>query len=68
VKLSLSIHYPEGYPDVLPELELEAVEGDVNEKEIEGLLDELKTSVSNSFLGTVIAHQMIREKKILEWQ
>jgi hypothetical protein len=42
VKLTLSVHYTDEYPDVLPELYLEAVEGEVEEEELDALLEELR--------------------------
>lgn len=45
VLLALNVVYPDEYPDTLPELSLEAVEGEVTEQEVANLLDEMKTVV-----------------------
>ena len=41
VKLILDVRYPDGYPDVLPELTMEPSEGDLGETEIQQLIQEL---------------------------
>jgi hypothetical protein len=41
VVLRLAVHYPGEYPEVLPELTLEAIEGELSEQEISGLLTDL---------------------------
>ena len=46
VKLALDVTYPENYPDVLPELSLEAIEGELEDTEIEQLMEDLRTVVS----------------------
>jgi hypothetical protein len=46
VKLSLGVSYPEDYPNVLPDLSLEPVEGDFSEEDLEALLTDIRTSVS----------------------
>ena len=46
VKLLLSVHYPDAYPDVLPELKLTAVEGEATDNEIEALTRDLLAIVS----------------------
>lgn len=45
VKLTLDVRYPDDYPDVLPELSLEPVEGEVDDGEIDHLLGELRSVV-----------------------
>lgn len=47
MKLSLSVSYPEDYPNVLPDLSLEPVEGDFSEEDLEALLNDMRTSVNN---------------------
>jgi hypothetical protein len=44
-KLNLKVHYPEGYPDVLPDLSLEPVEGEFNEEELASLITDMHASV-----------------------
>lgn len=46
VKLSLSVQYPDGYPDVIPELTLETLEGEIDEVETSSLLDDMRAVVS----------------------
>jgi hypothetical protein len=41
VKLKLSVDYPDDYPDALPKLELEAVDGELDESESDTLLQSL---------------------------
>lgn len=50
MKLALDVHYNDDYPEALPDLSLEAVEGDVTEDEIDELLQSMKTVVRCSFL------------------
>lgn len=45
VKLALDVQYPDEYPEVLPDLSLETLEGSIDEEEIEHLLDELRRMV-----------------------
>lgn len=48
VKLTLDVRYPDEYPDVLPELELEPLEGDFEDEELDRLRAELQTVVRNT--------------------
>ena len=41
VRVKLSVNYTDDYPDVLPELRLEAVDGEINESESKALLKAL---------------------------
>ena len=45
VKLTLDVRYPDDYPEVLPELELEPAEGDFDDDELSHLREELHTVV-----------------------
>ncbi|KAJ7285858.1 hypothetical protein C8J57DRAFT_1050408 [Mycena rebaudengoi] len=45
VKLTLQVHYTSQYPDALPELSLNAVEGEIQDSEINELLDDLRAVV-----------------------
>jgi hypothetical protein len=45
VKLTLGVHYPDAYPNVVPDLTLEPVDGDFTEKELEYLVEDLKATV-----------------------
>lgn len=51
VKLKLSVNYTDDYPNLLPELELEAVEGEIDEPEHNSLLQGLADVVSMMFVG-----------------
>jgi RWD domain len=46
VDLSLTVYYTDDYPDELPKLSLEPLEGEVDEEEIDGLLDSARAVVS----------------------
>ena len=50
MKLTLDVRYPDDYPDALPELSIEAVEGEVDDGEIEHLLNELRSVVCVSYM------------------
>lgn len=50
VLLALNVTYPDAYPDVLPELSLEAIEGEITDEEVSSLLDEMKTVVCGHFV------------------
>ncbi|KAH7889716.1 RWD-domain-containing protein [Phlebopus sp. FC_14] len=41
LKLKLSVHYTDDYPDALPELELEAIDGEIDESERNSILQAL---------------------------
>ena len=47
VNLLFRITYPEGYPDLLPEINLDIEEGDLEEDELSALITELKVKVRN---------------------
>jgi hypothetical protein len=42
-------HYPDDYPNVLPDLNLESSDGEFSESEIHSLIEDLKASVSLMF-------------------
>ncbi|KAH6918604.1 ubiquitin-conjugating enzyme/RWD-like protein [Coprinopsis sp. MPI-PUGE-AT-0042] len=80
IKLLLSVHYPNDYPDALPDLKLSAIDGEISESELETLVEDL-ISVGNENLGmamtftlvshlrerlTALAHSKEAEKKRLE--
>jgi hypothetical protein len=46
VNLSLTVYYTDGYPDELPKLSLELLEGEIDEEEVNGLLDSAQAVVS----------------------
>lgn len=46
VRLALDVTYPDDYPDVLPELSLHALEGELKDGEVEQLLKDLQALVS----------------------
>jgi hypothetical protein len=45
VKLTLRVHYTDEYPDCLPEMALQVVEGELDDQELQDLLHELHTVV-----------------------
>jgi hypothetical protein len=49
VKLQLSVHYPDEYPDTLPRLTLQAIEGELEEEEHDALLESLTTVVCDVY-------------------
>lgn len=67
VKLLLSVHYPDAYPDVLPELKLSTVEGDVTDSEIDALVNDLLTIVSITITSAHAQTHPPRAKKIWGW-
>ncbi|KAH9951321.1 RWD-domain-containing protein [Amylocystis lapponica] len=58
LKLSLEVHFPDEYPDVLPNLSLETVEGSLEDNEVEQLLDELRT-VGEENLGMAMTFTLV---------
>jgi hypothetical protein len=40
------VYYTDGYPDELPKLSLELLEGEIDEEEMDGLLDSAQAVVS----------------------
>lgn len=59
MKLALDVRYPDDYPDVLPELSLDAVEGELEEDEREELLRGLQTAVNTPFEGARRASDLV---------
>ena len=47
------MHYTDGYPDKLPDLSLEAIEGELEDDELESLLHELRTIVRIVYLAAI---------------
>lgn len=45
VKLVLDVKYPDAYPDVLPELSINVLEGELDDDETSHLMKELQTVV-----------------------
>ncbi|KAF5315693.1 hypothetical protein D9611_004675 [Ephemerocybe angulata] len=58
IKLLLSVHYPDAYPDVLPELKLTTVEGDVSDSEIDALIKDLLT-IGEENLGMAMTFTLV---------
>jgi len=56
VKLTLTVDYPDTYPDDIPILSLEPSEGDLEADEVESLLDGMKAVVC--LLFHVCAHDL----------
>ncbi|OJA21621.1 hypothetical protein AZE42_01664 [Rhizopogon vesiculosus] len=59
-KLQLSVHYPDEYPDGLPQLTLAAIEGELEEEEHDALLESLVTmgeeNVGMAMTFTLVSH------------
>ena len=72
MKLTLDVRYPDGYPDTLPELSLEPLEGDLEEHELQRVLEELNRVVSQIMvcLAETIHLDLMpsRGKKIWAWR
>lgn len=49
VKLKLIVNYTDDYPDTLPELRLEVVDGEINESESKALLKSILDVVCRGF-------------------
>ncbi|KAF8504051.1 RWD-domain-containing protein [Hysterangium stoloniferum] len=64
LRLLLKVKYPEGYPDNLPELTLDALDGALEEKESKELMVELQTigeeNIGIAMTFTIVSH--LREK------
>ncbi|EIM89982.1 RWD-domain-containing protein [Stereum hirsutum FP-91666 SS1] len=58
LKLSLSVQYPDGYPDVIPELTLETLEGELDESETTSLLDGMR-AVGEENMGMAMTFAMV---------
>ncbi|KAI0281371.1 RWD-domain-containing protein [Russula aff. rugulosa BPL654] len=60
LNLSLTVYYTDGYPDELPKLSLELLEGEIDEEEINGLLDSAQTvaqeNVGMAMTFTIVSH------------
>jgi hypothetical protein len=49
VKLTLTVHYTDGYPDELPDLSLDTIHGEVSEEARASLIDDLRAMVRDAF-------------------
>ncbi|CAL1704789.1 unnamed protein product [Somion occarium] len=58
LKLTLSVHYTDDYPDTLPDVSIEAIEGDLGDDEIAGILSGLK-SVGEENLGMAMTFTLV---------
>jgi hypothetical protein len=68
VRLNLKVHYPEGYPDVLPELSMDPINGEFTEDEMAALADDMKTSVCRFCpLRKLQSELSLRAKRTLGW-
>ncbi|KAH8099491.1 RWD-domain-containing protein [Cristinia sonorae] len=56
--LALNVVYPDEYPDVLPELSLEATEGELTDEEMAGLLKGMKT-VGEENMGMAMTFTLV---------
>ncbi|KAK0197135.1 RWD-domain-containing protein [Armillaria mellea] len=58
LKLSLRVHYGASYPDVLPDLSLEAVEGELENEEVVKLISELN-DIGEENLGMAMTFTLV---------
>ncbi|KAK0459700.1 RWD-domain-containing protein [Desarmillaria tabescens] len=58
LKLSLRVHYGESYPDALPDLSLEAVEGELEDDEVAKLISELN-AIGEENLGMAMTFTLV---------
>ncbi|KAK0503236.1 ubiquitin-conjugating enzyme/RWD-like protein [Armillaria luteobubalina] len=58
LKLSLRVHYGASYPDVLPDLSLEAVEGELEDDEVAKLISELN-GIGEENLGMAMTFTLV---------
>ncbi|KAH9981311.1 RWD-domain-containing protein [Lactifluus volemus] len=60
LKLALTVHYIDNYPDELPELSLDPIEGEVDEDEIKTLLDSAQAigqeNIGMAMTFTIVSH------------
>ncbi|ESK96950.1 rwd domain protein [Moniliophthora roreri MCA 2997] len=60
LKVALSVHYPDDYPDILPETALTCDEGELDGEEIETLVEEMKKmgeeNVGMAMTFTIVSH------------
>lgn len=70
VKVTLCVSYPDGYPDVLPNLSLQVEETNFNENEVQGLINDLR-AVGEENLGmamtfTLVSHLREQLSKLVQ--
>ncbi|KIK08651.1 hypothetical protein K443DRAFT_84463 [Laccaria amethystina LaAM-08-1] len=70
VKVTLCVSYPDGYPDVLPNLSLQAEETNFNENDVQGLINDLR-AVGGENLGmamtfTLVSHLREQLSKLVQ--
>ncbi|OCH95513.1 RWD-domain-containing protein [Obba rivulosa] len=58
LRVALEVHYTDDYPDALPEMALDAIEGELGEKEEEELLDSL-LKVGEENLGMAMTFALV---------
>ncbi|KAI0054047.1 RWD-domain-containing protein [Auriscalpium vulgare] len=58
LRLTLTVTYTDEYPDALPELELDAIEGELDEEEESGLLTDIRT-IGEENLGMAMTFTMV---------
>ncbi|KAG7092435.1 hypothetical protein E1B28_008791 [Marasmius oreades] len=64
LKVTLHVQYPDDYPDVLPDLSIECTEGEIDDTETKGLLEDLRRmgedSLGMAMTFTLVTH--LRER------
>ncbi|KAG6890716.1 hypothetical protein C0995_005089 [Termitomyces sp. Mi166 len=58
LRVTLCVHYTDEYPDALPELSLKPVEGEVDDQELDGILQGLR-SVGNDSIGMAMTFTLV---------
>ncbi|KAL1706923.1 hypothetical protein EV121DRAFT_200511, partial [Schizophyllum commune] len=58
IKLALEVHYTDGYPDELPDLSFDVLEGELTDDELNGLLEGLRT-VGEENLGLAMVFTLV---------
>ncbi|KAL1757147.1 hypothetical protein FB107DRAFT_209731, partial [Schizophyllum commune] len=58
IKLALKVHYTDGYPDELPDLSFDVLEGELTDDELNGLLEGLRT-VGEENLGLAMVFTLV---------
>ncbi|KAF9264702.1 RWD domain-containing protein [Marasmius fiardii PR-910] len=70
LKVTLHVLYPDDYPDVLPNLSLDCTEGELDDMETEGLLEDLKSmgeeSLGMAMTFTLVSHLRDRLSDIVK--
>lgn len=53
VKIALEVHYTDDYPDALPDLAINTIEGSLRQEEVDELLNELRRVVGHRLMSSL---------------